>query len=127
MELNNEGVVNLMIALTERAYADYVIAGIRLKDCEYEIQDGVIHVMFIHGRPIKDKWEQNRVDRTAQVYNTAKMFFEGTKWGEYFIRKGNEEIRIFGCFFDAFWLRKGDTPPAGVKVTRGAGCGIIAN
>lgn len=96
MELNNEGVVNLMIALTERAYADYVIAGIRLKDCEYEIQDGVIHVMSVHGRPIKDKWEQNRLDRTAQLYNTAKMFFEGTKWGEYFIRKGNEEIRTNG-------------------------------
>ena len=96
MELNNEGVVNLMIALTERAYADYVLAGIRLKDCEYEIKDGVIHVMFIHGRPIKDKWEQNRVDRAAQTYNTARMFFEGTKWGEYFMRKGNEEIATNG-------------------------------
>lgn len=92
MELNNEGVVNLMIALTERAYADYVLARIRLKDCEYEIKDGVIHVLFIHGRPIKDKWERNRLDRTAQTYNTAKMFFENTKWGEYLLRKGNEEI-----------------------------------
>lgn len=94
MELNNEGVVNLMIALTERAYADYVLAGIRLKDCEYEIQDGVIHVLSIHGRPVKDKWEQNRVDRAAQLYNTARMFFEGTKWGEYLMRKGNEEIAM---------------------------------
>lgn len=96
MELNNEGVVNLMIALTERAYADYVIAGIRLKDCEYEIQDGVIHVLSIHGRPVKDKWEQNRVDRAAQLYNTARMFFEDTKWGEYLMRKGNEEIEKNG-------------------------------
>ena len=96
MVLNNEGVVNLMIALTERAYADYVLAGIRLKDCEYEIKNGVIHVLFIHGRPVKDKWEQNRVDRAAQVYNTARMFFENTKWGEYLMRKGNEEIATNG-------------------------------
>ena len=96
MELNNEGVVNLMIALTERAYADYVLAGIRLKDCEYEIKNGIIHVLSIHGRPIKDRREQNRLDKAAQLYNTARMFFEGTKWGEYFIRKGNEEIRTNG-------------------------------
>ena len=92
MELTNEGVVNLMTAVTQRAYADYVLFGTHLKNCEYEVVNGVIHVTHRNGRKIVDGWEQRRMDKMANLYNTARMFFEGTKWGEYLIRKGDEEI-----------------------------------
>lgn len=94
MELVNEGVANLMIAVTERAYADYVQYGIFLKKCEYETIDGVIHVHSINGREIKTMRERRKVDKLANLYSTAKKFFDGTSWGDYLIRKGNEEIAI---------------------------------
>ena len=92
MELSNEGVANLMIAVTERAYSDYVQCGIFLKQCEWEINDGVIHVNSINERKVASGWEQRKVDKIANMYATALMFFEGTSWGEYLIRKGDEEI-----------------------------------
>lgn len=96
MELNNEGVVNLMIALTERAYADYVLAGIRLKDCEYEEVNGVIHVTKFGGHNVGDGRKRRAIDNKLRLYSTAKAFFEGTSWGEYLMRKGNEEIATNG-------------------------------
>lgn len=92
MELSNEGVVNLMLAVTERAYSDYVQCGIFLKRCEWVLKDGVIHVDSKNGRKIVSGWEQRKVDKIANMYATALMFLEETNWGEYLIRKGEEEI-----------------------------------
>lgn len=92
MELSDKGIENLMIAVTERAYADYVLGGLLLKRCEYEEVNGVIHVTKFGGHNVGDGRRRRAIDNKLRLYSTAKSFFEGTSWGEYLMRKGNEEI-----------------------------------
>lgn len=92
MKLNDKGVENLMIAITERAYADFVLGEILLKRCEYEESDGVIHVTKVDGHNVGDGRKRRAIDNKLRLYSTAKSFFEGTNWGEYLMRKGKEEV-----------------------------------
>ena len=92
MELDNSGVVNLMLAMCERAYEDYALGGILLKRCEWGIEKGVIHVFAIDGKELDDRKKRYEINKKLHYYSTARDFFEGTKWGDYLLELGDEEI-----------------------------------
>lgn len=68
--MTDEGANNLLIAITERAYKDYVI-GLKV---------------------LQKKKHPYSYNYKSDHFRTAKMFLEGTKMGEYLIRKAEEEI-----------------------------------
>ena len=70
--MTDEGVYNLLIAITERAYKDYVI-GLKL-----------MHTNF--------RKKTHQVDKMMHHFETAKIFLEGTAMGEYLMKKAEEEI-----------------------------------
>lgn len=84
----SEGVANLLIAFTVQAYDDYVNGGILLQKSEYEVNNGVVKLLSVNGRKPKAN-EENKI----KYYSWSLMYFSGTKYGEWLIRKGNEEIR----------------------------------
>ena len=62
-----------MIAITERAYKDYVI-GLKL-----------MHTSF--------RKKSHQVDRMMHEFDTARIFLEGTPLGDYLIKKAEEAIK----------------------------------
>lgn len=87
-EYFSEGVANLLIAFTVQAYDDYVNGGILLKKAEYEVRTGVIKLIRVNDRKPKPN-EENLI----MYYSWSLNYFNGTKYGEWLIRKGNEEIK----------------------------------
>ena len=77
-----------MRALTNAAYNDYVNGGLLLKHSEYTTNSGVITLIKVNDRKPTSK-EKNLI----KYYAWSVMYFEGTNWGEYLMRKGNEAIR----------------------------------
>ena len=70
--MTDEGAYNLLIAITERAYKDYVI-GLKL-----------MHTNF--------RKRTHKVELMMGYFETAKIFLEGTEMGEYLMQKAEEEI-----------------------------------
>ena len=62
-----------MIAITERAYKDYVI-GLKL-----------MHTSF--------RKKSHQVDRMMREFDTARIFLEGTQMGDYLIKRAEEAIK----------------------------------
>ena len=74
--MTDESAYNLLIAITERAYKDYVI-GLKLMRTNKQIcYSSVGHYGF--GR---------------SHFDTAKAFLEGTTMGEYLMKRAEEEIK----------------------------------
>ena len=70
--MTDEGVYNLMIAITERAYKDYLL-GLRLMKTGF-------------------RRKTHKVEQIMGAYETAKIFLEGTSMGEYLMDKAEKEI-----------------------------------
>ena len=70
--MTDEGAYNLIIAISERAYKDYVI-GLKL-----------MHTNF--------RKRTHKVELMMGYFETAKIFLEGTEMGEYLMQKAEEEI-----------------------------------
>ena len=71
--MTDEGAYNLLIAITERAYKDYVI-GLKLMRTNF-------------------RKKSHQVDRMMREYETAKQFLEGTEMGDYLIKRAEQSIR----------------------------------
>lgn len=71
--MTDEGTYNLLIAITERAYKDYVIG---LKLMRTNFRKKTHHVELMMG-----------------YYETAKLFLEGTEMGDYLINKADMEVK----------------------------------
>ena len=71
--MTDEGAINLLIAITERAYKDYII-GLKLK-----------HTNF--------KKKTHKVEQMLYSAFTAREFLEGTKTGDYLIEQAEKTIR----------------------------------
>ena len=71
--MTDEGAYNLLIAITERAYKDYVI-GLKLMKTGF-------------------RKRTHNVIQMMGDYETAKAFLEGTKMGEYLMKRAEEEIK----------------------------------
>lgn len=71
--MTDEGAYNLMIAITERAYKDYVIG---LKLMRTNFRKKTHHVELMMG-----------------YFETAKIFLEGTSMGDYLIMRAEKEIK----------------------------------
>ena len=71
--MTDEGAYNLLIAITERAYKDYVI-GLKLMKTGF-------------------RKRTHNVARMMHEYRTAKAFLEGTTMGEYLMKRAEEEIK----------------------------------
>ena len=87
-DMCDEGVANLLTAFTISAYDDYVNGGILLQRAEFETTNGVIKLLTVNGRKPKPREES-----LVKYYIWSKKYFDGAKYGEWLIRKGNEEIR----------------------------------
>ena len=70
--MTDEGAYNLLIAITERAYKDYVI-GLKLMRTNF-------------------RKKTHQVEKMMHEYDTAKIFLEGTSMGDYLIKRAEEEI-----------------------------------
>ncbi len=71
--MTDEGAYNLMIAITERAYKDYVIG---LKLMRTNFRKKTHHVELMMG-----------------YFETAKIFLEGTSMGDYLIMRAEKDIK----------------------------------
>ena len=71
--MTDEGAYNLLIAITERAYKDYVI-GLKLMRTNF-------------------RKKSHQVDRMMREYDTAKLYLEGTEMGDYLIKRAEEAIK----------------------------------
>lgn len=87
-EFLSEGVANLLIAFTVQAYDDYVNGGILLNRSEFEIRDGVVKLLSVNNRKPRAN-EENII----KYYTWSLTYFKDTKYGEWLIRKGDEEIK----------------------------------
>lgn len=72
--MTDEGAYNLLIAITERAYKDYVIGLKLMKRAGF-------------------RKRSHKVPAMMQEFKTAKAFLEGTKMGDYLMKRAEEEIR----------------------------------
>lgn len=70
--MTDEGAYNLLIAITERAYKDYLIG---LKLMRTNFRKKTHHVELMMG-----------------YYETARIFLEGTPMGEYLMDRAEKEI-----------------------------------
>lgn len=70
--MTDEGAYNLLIAITERAYKDYVI-GLKLMRTNFRKKTHHVELMMGH-------------------FETAKIFLEGTSMGDYLIMRAEKEI-----------------------------------
>ena len=71
--MTDEGVYNLLIAITERAYKDYVIG---LKLMRTNFRKKTHHVELMMG-----------------YYETARIFLENTQMGDFLIGKAEMEVK----------------------------------
>ena len=72
VNMTDEGAYNLMIAITERAYKDYLI-GLKLMRTNF-------------------RKKTHQVEKMMHYYETAKIFLEDTPMGEYLMQRAEEEI-----------------------------------
>ena len=70
--MTDEGAYNLLIAITERAYKDYVI-GLKLMRTNF-------------------RKKSHQVDRMMHEYDTAKLYLEDTEMGEYLMKRAEQSI-----------------------------------
>lgn len=70
--MTDEGAYNLLIAITERAYKDYVI-GLKLMRTDF-------------------RKKSHQVDRMMREYDTAKLYLEDTEMGEYLMKRAEMEV-----------------------------------
>lgn len=71
--MTDEGAYNLLIAITERAYKDYVI-GLKLMRTDF-------------------RKKSHHVEQMMKHYETARIFLEGTKMGDYLLQKAEKEVK----------------------------------
>lgn len=71
--MTDEGAYNLLIAITERAYKDYVI-GLKLMRTNF-------------------RKKTHHVDLMMGYYETARIFLEDTQMGDYLIKRAEEAIK----------------------------------
>lgn len=71
--MTDEGAYNLLIAITERAYKDYVI-GLKLMRTDF-------------------RKKSHQVERMMHEYDTAKLYLEGTEMGDYLMKRAEQSIR----------------------------------
>ena len=71
--MTDEGANNLLIAITQRAYKDYVIG---LKICRKKIEK-----------------QSPTIQRKLNEFESARKFLQGTKIGDYLIQKAEEEVK----------------------------------
>ena len=71
--MTDEGAYNLLIAITERAYKDYV-SGMKLMRTNF-------------------RKKSHQGDRMMHEYDTAKLYLEGTEMGDYLIKRAEQSIR----------------------------------
>ena len=71
--MTDEGAYNLLIAITERAYKDYVI-GLKLMRTSF-------------------RKKTHQVERMMHEFETAREFLEGTSVGEYLMKRAEEAIK----------------------------------
>jgi len=71
--MTDEGANNLLIAITERAYKDYII-GLKLHRTNF-------------------RKRSHNLDRMLGEFETARKFLQGTKLGDYLIEKAEKEVK----------------------------------
>lgn len=71
--MTDEGAYNLLIAITERAYKDYVI-GLKLMRTDF-------------------RKKTHHVELMMDYYETARIFLEDTQMGDYLIGKAEMEVK----------------------------------
>ena len=71
--MTDEGAINLLIAITERAYKDYII-GLKLRRTNF-------------------RKRTHNVTRMMHEFETAKLFLEDTKVGDYLIGQAEKTIK----------------------------------
>ena len=71
--MTDEGAYNLLIAITERAYKDYVI-GLKLMRTNFRKKTHHLEQMMKH-------------------YETARIFLEDTQMGDYLLQQAEKEVK----------------------------------
>lgn len=71
--MTDEGAYNLLIAITERAYKDYVI-GLKLMRTNFRKKTHHVELMMKH-------------------YETARIFLKGTKMGDFLLQQAEKEVK----------------------------------
>ena len=96
MKLEDSAVKNLLSAMTSLAYDDYVNGAILLNNSQYEVHNGVVNLISVNGKQYKSFTSDQKTTLNSMTnnYATAKMFFEGTRLGEYLLGKAEEEIKV---------------------------------
>ena len=71
--MTDEGAINLLIAITERAYKDYII-GLKLQHTGFRKKTHKVSLMMMEAE-------------------TARMFLEDTRVGDYLIEQADKTIK----------------------------------
>ena len=93
-EMDNVGVSDLMCAMVALAYDDYVNGAILLKNSVYEVNSGVIRLIWVNGKRFGEYSSHQRTTLNAKIrnYTSALAFLQDTRLGDYLLERAEVDI-----------------------------------